>query len=50
MRQGGQPFDPALFKDTTVRLNPSQLERFDHLVQWYEKQLSSFSRAHFIAP
>jgi murein DD-endopeptidase MepM/ murein hydrolase activator NlpD len=50
MRQGGQPFDPALFKDTTVRLNPSQLERFDHLVQWYEKQLSAFSRSHFIAP
>ncbi len=50
MRQGGQPFDPALFKDTTVRLDPNQLERFDHLVQWYEKHLSVARRAHFIVP
>ena len=50
MRQGGQPFDPTLHKETTMRLNPNQLERFDHLVQWYEKQLSASHRSRFVVP
>ena len=50
LRKDGKPFDPLLFKDTTVKLPDNQLERFDHLVQWYEKQLSASYRSRFVVP
>lgn len=50
LRKGAQPFDPTLFKDSAPRLGATQLERFDHLVQWYEKQLSASYRSHFVVP
>jgi hypothetical protein len=48
LRKLGQPFDPARLKSTAVAMPASQTERFDHLVQWYEKQLSASFRSHFV--
>ncbi|GAA4031063.1 M23 family metallopeptidase [Actimicrobium antarcticum] len=48
LRRTGKPFDPAQLKPPSSPLPANQLERFDHLVQWYEKRLSASTRSHFV--
>lgn len=48
LRRLGKPFDPALLRTPQASLPASQLERFDHLVHWYETQLSASTRSHFV--
>ncbi|MEB0135095.1 M23 family metallopeptidase [Actimicrobium sp. CCC2.4] len=48
LRRLGRPFDPALLRSVQASLPANQLERFDHLVHWYETQLSASTRSHFV--
>jgi murein DD-endopeptidase MepM/ murein hydrolase activator NlpD len=48
LRRLGLPFDPALLRSPSASLSASQLVRFDHLVHWYETQLSASTRSHFV--
>ena len=48
LRRLGKPFDPALLRSPSASLPANQLARFDHLVHWYETQLSASTRSHFV--
>jgi murein DD-endopeptidase MepM/ murein hydrolase activator NlpD len=48
LRRRGQAFDPAALHDRSAALPANQLARFDHLVHWYETQLSASTRSHFV--
>ncbi len=48
LRRLGRPFDPALLRSASPSLPANQLVRFDHLVHWYETQLSASTRSHFV--